>query len=344
MKIVHFECGLGNQLACFANYLLVKENNPDDEVYIEDLVYRIAWDNIGFNQWNGFELKDVFDIDLPNVIDVVDDKESLLRFMEQEYKKNDGQNNSYSAVTALRNAGFVFDIAGVYQQESKEDGIRTSLKHKVRRYVVHSSGNIVSYHIKRQVFNLLRRHRKYNMEIYSRSDKDLFYPLSFDLMKYVSALSPIESKLRKALTFPEIVDEENKAAADKICGCNSVSIHVRRSDFLQFNNDCYKYGFFNRAVRYIKKHVSDPEFFIFSEDSEWCKTHLEELGLNGNDKVSIIDWNLGVRSSIDMQLMSMCKHNIISKSSFGWWGAYLNSNPGKIIVSPVSEYYSTVYL
>ncbi len=344
MKIVHFECGLGNQMASFANYLLVKENNPDDEVCIEDLIYRIDRGNIGVNQWNGFELKDIFGIDLPNVMDAVQDKESLLAFMEQEHKNNGGQNNSYSAVIALRKAGLDFEVAGVYQQESKEDGIRTRLKHMIRRYVISSSGNRVSYHIKRMAFTSLRRHRKYNTAVCSRSDKDLYYPLSFDVMKNIGSLKPVESKLRKALTFPSISDGVNKAVAERISNCNSVSIHVRRSDFLQFNSDCYRYGFFKRAVSYMRRHTCEPEFFIFSEDSEWCKTHKEELGLFDSDKVCIVDWNKGAKSYIDMQLMSMCRHNIITKSSFGWWGAYLNSNPDKIIVSQVSEYYSKVYI
>lgn len=344
MKIVHFECGLGNQMACFAKYLLVKTNNPDDKVCIEDLVYHIDRDGIGINQWNGYELKDVFGISIPNILDSITDKDSLLAYMEEEYRKNEGQNNSYSAVNALRRAGLVFDVAGSYQQESREDNIRIRLKHCIRRYVVSPSGNRASYHVKRHAFDLLRKYRKYDASVYSHSDADLYYPLSFDVMKDISVLEPIESKLREMLAFPVITDEANRTVADKIISSNSVSIHARRTDFLQFNNDCYKYGFFIRSVNYIREHVDNPEFFIFSDDSEWCRNHLDELGLNKDDKVIIVDWNNGDKSYIDMQLMSMCRHNVITKSSFGWWAAYLNNNPDKIIISQVSEYYSKVYL
>ena len=100
---------------------------------------------------------------------------------------------------------------------------------------------------------------------------------------------------------------------------------------------CYNYGYFKRAVNHIRKNVSQPVFVFFTNTGsiDWCRENARTFGLDySKDKVFFVDWNKGTESYRDMQLMSYCKHAIITISTFGWWGAYFIDNPHKITISP----------
>lgn len=112
---------------------------------------------------------------------------------------------------------------------------------------------------------------------------------------------------------------------------NSVSIHIRRGDYM---NCSTLYGgictldYYQNAIQYIKTHVAAPSFFVFSDDLEWVKNNIRIPNAH------YIDFNRGHDSWQDMYLMSCCKHNIIANSTFSWWGACLNKNNNKIVIRP----------
>ncbi|MBP7847642.1 alpha-1,2-fucosyltransferase [Patescibacteria group bacterium] len=120
---------------------------------------------------------------------------------------------------------------------------------------------------------------------------------------------------------------------------NSVSVHVRRSDYIgSYFAGIATPAYYEKALEHIKSKVSDPAFFIFSDDIAWCKEHLPV----GNE-AHFIDRNTGKNSYKDLILMSNCKHNIIANSSFSRRGAWLNDNSDKIVIAPQKRHQNLDY-
>lgn len=134
------------------------------------------------------------------------------------------------------------------------------------------------------------------------------------------------------LNFEEGIDQSLKR---KIQQCNSVSIHIRRGDYLSKKlfekNITLPINYYKISIDFIKKKIPNPIFFIFSDDIMWAKNVLKkELPF-----IHIVDNSKYKNSSkIDFFLMSICKHNIIANSTYSWWAAWLNKNKSKIIIAP----------
>jgi hypothetical protein len=143
--------------------------------------------------------------------------------------------------------------------------------------------------------------------------------------------------LLKLFEFKVPLNGKNKEIAAAIKKTNSVSVHIRRGDYVsnkQINSIHGTVGlkYYNKAIALLKEKMEKPVFYFFSDDVEWV---MENFKLNSQ---VIVCHNSGSQSYIDMQLMTYCKHNIIANSSFSWWGAWLNSNPEKIIIAPSKWY------
>lgn len=145
---------------------------------------------------------------------------------------------------------------------------------------------------------------------------------------------PIRDKILEAFSFPKFNDNKNIELAELITNKRAVSCHVRRGDYLKDS----LYGvctseYYVKAIDEINKKVSPELYCVFSDDIKWCKENLGEI--IGKDKdIVFVDWNKGENSFRDMQLMSLCNHNIIANSSFSWWGAWLNNHEDKVVIAP----------
>ena len=140
----------------------------------------------------------------------------------------------------------------------------------------------------------------------------------------------IKDKLRASFLFPPLQGINYQTFLD-ISKCQSVSVHVRRGDYLTYSiySDLGDSDYYKKALQLFTNKYDNLKFFIFSDDIPWCKENLDVQA-----ESVYIDFNKGNESYIDMQLMSLCKHNIIANSSFSWWGAWLNSSPDKVVVAP----------
>lgn len=112
----------------------------------------------------------------------------------------------------------------------------------------------------------------------------------------------------------------------------SVSIHIRRGDYLDYpqlyGNIC-TLNYYHRAIEYINNRTK-ADYIVFSNDIEWAKKNLNLSKVTYVEKKMFDkydDW-------YDIYIMSKCHHNIIANSSFSWWGGWLNEHSDKIVVAP----------
>ncbi|MFQ6601619.1 alpha-1,2-fucosyltransferase [Flavobacterium sp. C3NV] len=139
-----------------------------------------------------------------------------------------------------------------------------------------------------------------------------------------------EKEIRNDFEVRTPFKKETIDAIEKIESVNSVSIHIRRGDYLSNAlHNTNKDEYYNKALEIIGSKVINPVFFIFSDDMDWVKANFTT-----NHEIVFIDFNDAFTNFEDLILMSACKHNIIANSSFSWWGAWLNNNPDKIVIAP----------
>ena len=119
----------------------------------------------------------------------------------------------------------------------------------------------------------------------------------------------------------------------KITLTNSVCVHVKRKDYLGTDLEVVDVNYYRNAFKKLKSKFKslDLNFFIFSDDINWCNENLTFLPNSKFCSFSMIN---------DFHLMSLCKNFIISNSTFSWWAAYLSNNKNKIVIIP-SKWHKT---
>jgi len=143
----------------------------------------------------------------------------------------------------------------------------------------------------------------------------------------------IEAILRNELSLKSIPCKKNKELLDTISENYSISVHVRRGDYVSNPNlkslEALPERYYQEAIQKMNDLYPNPVFFVFSDDISWAKNSLRipnhKIFVENND--SRFDYE-------DLRLMSSCKHHILANSSFSWWGAWLNPSQYKTIIAP----------
>lgn len=178
---------------------------------------------------------------------------------------------------------------------------------------------------------------------------------SFQSEKY---FEDIKDEIKALYQFPDIEDmhlpeklyQVTKQCLEGIESCEAVGLHMYRSDSRTdselFEGICTE-KYYEGAVRFMLDKVPDAKFYIFSNEPKWVKNWVDDL-VNSQiqeemSKIDIerlrqnfimVEANTEYTGYLDMLLMSKCKHNIISNSSFSWWSSWLNNNPDKVVIAP----------
>lgn len=169
----------------------------------------------------------------------------------------------------------------------------------------------------------------FNKSDVEREDS-VFYDGYWQNEEYFSHIRQI---ILSAFNFPAFTDERNEKLTEKLKKQNSVACHIRRGDYLKLSLMCVcSPEYYFRAINRMNQLVNPEVYCIFSDDIAWCKEHIGRLCKD--KEVIYVNWNKGLDSFRDMQLMSLCKHNIIANSSFSWWGGWLNQNENKVVLVP----------
>jgi hypothetical protein len=155
----------------------------------------------------------------------------------------------------------------------------------------------------------------------------------FQSCKY---LVSYENLIRELFSFPiDTLDPINKELLIKIKSVNTISIHIRRGDYVsdkitaEYHGSC-NLDYYLEAIKLVASKSKDFTLVFFSDDSDWVKEQFNGLSYS---KI-VVDHNKGEDNWKDMLLMSYCNHNIIANSSFSWWAAWLNDNPKKKVIAP----------
>lgn len=144
--------------------------------------------------------------------------------------------------------------------------------------------------------------------------------------------------IKEDLKYLFMLNEECTEIKEDMMKYDSIAVHIRRGDYKTIDKfgTCSK-KYFKDAMNEITKGLANPKFFIFTNDPKWFEKNFEMI--HPHRYVDVKEKN-GSEPTLNLKLMSLCKHFIISNSTFSWWGSWLGEDPQKKIIAPVPWFQS----
>lgn len=238
-------------------------------------------------------------------------------FFDLSFFKNGGQHNGYELerLFGIRDKSI--------SQENLVDIYGWQVKPFLRRFVV------------KEHLSFLRNSKIMvdGQSDVSRIDSESDYYL-FGYWQSEKILLDFRREVYDFFPFPIIDDPDNVSLLELISESNSVSIHVRRGDYISNKKSATHHSFcgidyYLNSIEYVCQRVDNPLFFVFSDDIEWARSNLP-----ASHRYVFVDNNKGAASYVDMLLMMRCEINIIANSTFSWWAGFLNVNENGLVVAP----------
>jgi len=171
---------------------------------------------------------------------------------------------------------------------------------------------------------------RFNPRILSLPD-NLYVDGYWQSEKYFQDIPEI---IRQEVTVKNPLAGRNRELAEVIASINSVSLHIRRGDYVSDPKTSQSHGncsldYYVQCAQELAEAVDQPHYFVFSDEPQWARANLKL-----DAPLTIVDHNGTAQAYEDLRLMCHCMHHIIANSSFSWWGAWLNPRPDKLVYAP----------
>lgn len=190
--------------------------------------------------------------------------------------------------------------------------------------------NMYKYLMSKNVFLWLGEEYQ---KIFYDDKKDIFLDGYWQSSKYFDDIRDILLKeLRPRITL----SEKCRKLSEIIKNNNAVCVSVRRGDYVTNPQNkaiyyiCDK-DYIDKSIKKMQSIVSEIIWIVFSDDINWVK---ENISFSG----TVYYQPEGITPLETMNLMSECKHFILSNSSFSWWGQYLSNYREKVVIAPSKWY------